>query len=268
LILKQFGFLNFFRGYSKLFAEKSFYISSLIIFTQGISGIVLLSRIYDVFYPIIYQYQIPLTVVILISALYHTLILFKNSNLACSFNSVYIIGVSAGLLGVISCAIEKSLLIYYFVVLLISYVFLLFVFAIIENKFHTKNIYDFKKINDKTKILQMLVLYSLMNFAKLPVGANFFALLYLYLSINSVQFSNPILIYAPYVILLCIFVAAFYIFDLISKILMEPTENSKDNFNLLCHQKVVLCIIICFLLLFIFQKFIFDVCSNYLIGKI
>ena len=102
LILKCFGFLNFFEKYRKLFGAKSFYNASVVVFTETISGICLLYRVYNAFDYLFYQYQIQISVILILVLVYHTFVSFKQDNLLKTVNSIYIVSLCLGLYGIFS----------------------------------------------------------------------------------------------------------------------------------------------------------------------
>ena len=65
--------------------------------------------------------------------------------------------------------------------------------------------------------------------------------------VNSIEYDYALLKITPYMILLCTFLVGVCIYNIISKILIEPVELAKDDSGILFNQKVVLLMLIVFM---------------------
>ena len=263
LIFRQFGFLNIFNKYNKLYIKKPFYAVSIMSFVECIMGVSLLLKVYRTFDYLFYQYQNSMVLFLLINLAYFTLTSFDVKNLLKTINSIFIVNVILGIFSIfVFSKIENPIVFYYFIVLILSYLLVLFVFSILEKTFKTKDIGDFKRINDKTKTIQLFVLFSLLNFAKLPVCANFFAFLFCILTAASIRFNSMLLNAMPYIMVVCLFFVGISVFNIIFKILIEPADSDDKRHILFKHQKIVLLLLIffMFILLLVCQEFIDKLC--------
>lgn len=261
LIFGQFGILNIFSKYNKIFAKLPIYSVSINIFVQFVAGVSLLFKVYQSFDYLFYQFQNEITLVLLFVMLYNTIISFKQNNILLNLNSIFTVNIFVGLFSVFAFSkIGSSFAFYYFVVLIVSYLPILFVFSYLEDKFNSKVIEDFKKINDKTKNIQMYLLFFLLNFAKMPISSTFLSFLILFLTINSIEYDNIFLKSMPYVFLVCMILVGICVLNLVYKILIEPTEGDTNKHFLLKHQKIVLIVFVVFLYILFFasQNFITD----------
>ncbi len=253
LMFKCFGFLNLFERYRELFSKKTFFNASVVTITESIIGICLLYRIYNAFDYLFYQYQTVISSILLLVIAYNAIASFKLDNLLKTVNSVYVVSLSLGLYSVFSYSKTDSIIsFYYFLSLICSYAFILFVFAILENLFNAKDIDDFKRINDKSKKMQFFTLFGLLNFAKAPVCSHFVYFLMLCLTVNSIEYDCAFLKAMPYLIILCIFLCCISVFNIIAKILIDPLEIDKNKHQLFKHQNAVLIALIVFMFILLF----------------
>ncbi len=258
LIFGQLGFLNIFNKYNKTYTKLPLYNISICTFVQFVVGISLLFKVYDSFSCLFYQYQNQISIFILVVVLYNTIISFKQNNLFYCINSVFIANIFIGIFSAFAFdKIDSSFAFYYFVVLIVSYIPVLLVFAYLENIFKTKCIEDYKRINDKTNIIQFNILFFLLNFAKMPISSNFLSFLVMFLAINSIEYNNIFLKSLPCVFLVCVVLLGICVLNLVYKILIEPVESDKNRHLFLNHQKVTFAsfFIVLYVLLFAIQSF-------------
>lgn len=270
LIFKNFGFLNIIEYYNNKYSSRTFYVSSIASYCESIVGLSLLLKVYFAFDYIFYQYQVPIVILLLFNLIYHTILSFRGDNLSKIANSIFIVGITSGLFSIFSYSkIGISLSFSYFVIAIISYLSLQFIFSVLEDKFKTKNLSEFKRIGNKSRSLQFFVLFLLLNFAKLPVCANFFYFLALFMMVNSIEYDYALLKITPYMILLCTFLVGVCIYNIISKILIEPVELAKDDSGILFNQKVVLLVLIVFMFIMLISinNFTLNIDFGYNVGN-
>jgi len=122
---------------------------------------------------------------------------------------------------------------------------------VLEQKFKTDNIEEFKKIADKTKLSQFFIVASLLCLAPTPLLALFSAKSISFLVIFSTEYEGIILNIIPYCLIIGEALISLSIFTILHKIIIEPIQKAQNS-TLFCNHQAMVCWIL-FLTLVLFS---------------
>lgn len=210
-----------------------------------ILGTILILKCYLNFDYLFYQNQNIIASLLIFNVIYYSILSMKQGNLfkflQCSFVAIN------------SCAIFTlfsfnnnvgAIFGYYTIAITLSYCLIAFIFMIIAQKQKTEEINKLEKMNDSTRLIPLFLVLALLNFSKVPLFAMFQANLISFITIFSIDYESSLMNITPYILLLSTFILSICGFNLISKILIEPTEIMKNQISLSNHQIITLTIIL------------------------
>lgn len=244
IILRLFNFVPF--GNNRF--NNQFKINPLInsqnLVVLLILGCYLFVKCYINFDYLFYQYQDEIVIYLLLNFIFFVLLILKQKNISKFLNYAFIINVIIAIFSAFSFKEECYFnFIYYTIVICISYSLALFVFMILEKKFKTDNIEEFKKIDDKTKLSQIFISIALLNLASVPILPMFNCELLSFMMMFSIDFNDSILNIAPYILIFGTSILSLATFNVLHKIIVEPIKKSHITIELRTHQ-IAICTIL------------------------
>ncbi len=252
-----FAFFGFVILISRLFNLIPFNCKNLIT-TQGINpfifclnnicavilGCCLFSNCYYTFDYLFYQFQDILAIYLLINFIIFTILTLRQKNLLKFLSNIFCANIILGIFSIFSFVDDTiSTFTYFIFVLCISYCLCAFVFMILQDKFKTFELEDFKKINDKSRLSQFFCAISILNFANVPLLALYSATFICFMMIFSTEYDGIILNIVPYFLILGLFLITLSAFGVLYKILIAPIEKSTSSTSF-CNHQIIICIIL------------------------
>ena len=209
-----------------------------------ILGTVLILKCFLNFDYLFYQNQNIITGLLVFNVIYYSFLSMKQDRLfkflQCSFIAIN------------SCAIFTlfsfntnvgAIFGYYSIAIVLCFCLVALIFMLIAQKQKTDEINKLEKMNDTTKLIPLFLVIALLNFSKAPMFAMFQANLISFITIFSIDYESTFLNITPYILLLSTFILSICGFNLIGKILIEPTETMKNQVSLSNHQIITLTIL-------------------------
>jgi len=254
LVSKLFNFLPF------NIKAKNSYILNFSIISYLIIGCNLLIKTFTIFNYNFYNMQNIIAFYLIINILYFVFLQFRakgiNEFLRLTLSANIVVGIFGLFLFTKSALIS---FIYYSIALILSYSAAFLVSNVIEQKMHTDNFSELKKISHNDKLIKFFIFVVFLNLAKVPPCVAFCASIYSYFNIFLIEFSDIIMLFIPYILFGCSFLLSLNCFGVLGKILIEPDIVLK-SFRLSPRQIFAL-FIVCFAIL------ITGIAAQYITGQ-
>lgn len=251
LIFRHFNFIVFsglnFSNYKKVPAFNLI----LLMFFNSVVAHSLFVKIYPVFSFLFNQYSETIITFLFVNLIYYLILMFKTKTIGDFLLSSYVFNMAIGInLYLISSKNDLRILFYYFISFIVSFVLLGLVFSVLETRFNTNLFEEFKKIPSKNNIFKTAIIFSILNYMKLPFLSNFMAFLILvYTAVSKCSDISINILIVFFVAFLFYFVSNLNIFY---KILLFPYEKfDKDKF-VSRHQSICILLLIFLVVILIF----------------
>ena len=260
LIFKFYNLIPFSKESLDNCEKTSPFIFSINSIISIILGSFFLIKTYLIFDYVIYQHQDFIAIYLLINFIYFLLLSFRQDNfikfLICAGNVVLL----NGFFLIFSFEDETFVaFVYYLLIYIASMSFSYFVFTVLSNKFKTNQIEEIKKYTSISSLVKFFIFTSLINFARIPLLPLFTSGTICFLVIFSTSYENIILNIAPYILIFGVLILSLNSFNIIYKILIEPTEKSKSLITFSRHQIMpILILVFLLILLGLFPQYIFE----------
>jgi len=259
IIFRLFHFLPFL-SYPFRYSDKdNSLILSLNVLIFLLLGSFLLEKTYIAFNVQFIQDFKILAIYFIVNILYFSFLFFGQKNFIKALISIIPLSLFSGIFILFSN--EYSMLascIVYFIAVMLSFSFAIFVFLIIEDKLNTNRFEFLEKIKNDI-VLKYSVVLSLIITAKVPPFILFSSLIICLLSLFSLTLNNLVMKISVFFIIFSILIVVFACIDLIYKILIKPELKIKQISKISKMQFFVLFLIFLFILLFsLCPNFIFE----------
>ena len=256
LIFKFFNFIPF----DKNIISSNPLISNINIITNFTIGNILLYKTFIAFDYLFYNLEQYIIIFLLINFIWFIILSFRQDSLIKIFNSTLPVFIIINIFALFSFE-EKGIQAYLYstITTLISYLFLLTIFAILINKFKSDRIEDIYKIPSKSKILKLFIILTLLNLIKIPPLALFTSNLFNFIMIFSVGYDEIIMQIIPYILVFGSFAISVCALNIFNKVLIEPQNTLKNEIKLANHQTITALILtIAIIILGIYPQYFFN----------
>jgi len=218
-------------------------------------------NVYNNFDFLFFKYQNYIVLFLMSAVLYNIILSLRKDNILKSIYFLFFANTAFSMSAFFAFdEFAPSLFMYYLFSTIFSYMFCIFIFLLQKKK--TKTL-DFDKIKCglvKNRNVQFMTLYSLINISFAPGAAMFIVIVLLNIHMFTIRYEASCLNYFIYILPLGFFISSLSIYNLIYKILIEPSKKSFVEINFAFHQRF--CIILVIFLNILFGIFGINLLNN------
>jgi len=218
-----------------------------------IVALILCVKVNAVFVEQIAEYQGEILLILFINFVYYALLSLRQDNVLKFLASNLNVNLLAIILSLVIIGKDVfSIIVYGFIVLLISFVLMGLIIISLVQKFKSSKIEDFLNIKYASKPVFTIAIISFLTFAKIPLLALFKPILMCLLLLFSADFDSGIVNGCLYLIVAGLFINSLANLNILQRILFDPIKKPKGVFSFSFNQIVSFSVLILVLVLLTF----------------